>query len=209
ARSRPGSSTTVSRRGSGHRARALAIKGGAGRLNEDSRTSHLAAALRERLRSQLTVRRLAPIIAAGCAGALLTLPVQSVREHWRDSTGGQSSQSSQFSDVVLATVDGQHITLQDFQREMARRGGAMSKFGSMAQRRALLDDMIRLQVLAANARRLGYDRDAEITATVQRLLAGKYRESWLDTQLSEATVSDGEVEAYYRDHLAEFTQPES
>ena len=62
---------------------------------------------------------------------------------------------------TLAIVDGKPISVGTFQSEMARRGGEAA-FAAPAQRRALLDEMIRVQVLAANAQKEGYADDPEV-----------------------------------------------
>jgi parvulin-like peptidyl-prolyl isomerase len=109
---------------------------------------------------------------------------------------------------VLAVVDGKPITLQAFQGEMSRRGGEAA-FPSPDQRRGLLDDMIRVAVLAANATTAGYANDAEVKRNIQQLLADKYERQNIDVPLADVQVSDGEIEDYYRRHASAFTSRES
>jgi len=110
---------------------------------------------------------------------------------------------------VLATVDGRPITVQAFEHEMQRRsGGSMGVFAALERRRALLDEMIQFQVLLANAKRAGYDRDPELRSTTERMVAGKYRSEHIDPYLAEVSVSDTEIESYYQQHIAQFTVPE-
>jgi parvulin-like peptidyl-prolyl isomerase len=105
---------------------------------------------------------------------------------------------------VLAVVDGQPISVQRLRDEMALRGGDEA-FATPAQRRALLDEIIRVEVLASNARKEGYADRPDVRRTMDQLLADRYAHDAIDEPLSGLTVTDGEIEAYYRAHPAEFT----
>ena len=122
------------------------------------------------------------------------------------STGGDAGDSSSPQPDVLATVDEVAITLADFEAEVARRGGG-SSFQTEAARRGLLDEMIRLEVLAAQARRAGYDAEHEMRSEMKHLLAGRYRENHLEPQLRDITVDDDEIESTYHEQADRFTIP--
>jgi parvulin-like peptidyl-prolyl isomerase len=111
---------------------------------------------------------------------------------------------------ILATVDGHPITAAAFAREMARRGqNGAEHFASAEQRRALLDDMIRLEVLAANGEKLGYSRDPEVQRNLKQVLAGKFQREQLEPKLHDVAISDSEVRQFYAGHVSEFTKPEA
>src|SRR5215831_16614036 len=103
----------------------------------------------------------------------------------------------------LAIVDGKPITLQAFQDEIARRGGEAA-FSTPQQRRALLDDLIRVKVLASNAIKSGYSDDADVRRAIDQLLADKYQHTQIDTPLATLQVSEGDVQAYYQLHSSQF-----
>src|SRR5438093_1917172 len=65
---------------------------------------------------------------------------------------------------VVARVEGQAIPLERFQKALLQRGLAMKK-------EALLDEMIRQQALVARAKAAGYDRDPEIVAAFEQMIA--------------------------------------
>lgn len=119
---------------------------------------------------------------------------------------GEVAPSSSERGDLLATVDGSPITVADFEAEMARRGGA-ANFATAAGREALLDELVRLEVLAARARRAGYDAEHDVRADVKHLLAGRYRQSHLEPLLREVTVGDDEIEETYREQEQRFTMP--
>lgn len=112
------------------------------------------------------------------------------------------------SSQLLAVVDDKPITLQEFQAEMQRRGGETT-FPTSRQRRALLDEMIRTDVLASNAKKAGYADNPEVRRAIDQLLAEQYQRDTIDHPLADLQVSDGDIEEYYRSHIPEFSTPES
>ena len=109
---------------------------------------------------------------------------------------------------ALAVVDGKPITLKAFQEEIARRGGETA-FSTAQQRRALLDDLIRVKVLAANAQKAGYATDPDVSRAIDQLMADTYQRTQIDAPIAELQVSESDVAEYYRTHSAEFTVPAS
>jgi len=151
-----------------------------------------------------TPRRLAPMLAAACVGASLVLVTQYAATRW---AGGKSAVAPA---DILATVDGQPITVEAFQREMVSRGGAsIGVFAEPERRRALLEEMIRFQVLLASAKQAGFEHDPDVQAEAEHYLAGKFRAERIDSQLDVVTASEEEVERYFQEHIGEFTIPES
>jgi len=114
---------------------------------------------------------------------------------------GQSK--SRFSESI-ASIDGKPITVDAFKAEMARRPG---QFGTEEQKQALLDDMVRSEVLYAAACKAGYDRDTEILVQFKRLIANKFRNDSLKPRLDELSVSESEIELYYNKHQSDFVIP--
>jgi len=107
---------------------------------------------------------------------------------------------------ILAVVGGQPITLDDWTAEMKRRGGAKS-FATADARRGLLDDMVRVEVLAANARARGYLEEYGVRRDFEHILAGRYRQEEIEPQLAQVEVSDDEAAAYYHANPQRFTVP--
>jgi parvulin-like peptidyl-prolyl isomerase len=142
-------------------------------------------------------RRLSLAIAA-VLGGVLVVGAQVALRILRPPTVSQT----------LAVVDGKPITLQIFQSEITRRGGEAA-FASSQQRRTLLDDLIRVEVLASNAQKAGYADDPDTHRAIDQLLAEKYQRDNIDGPLADLQVTEGEIEDYYRSNSASFTTPES
>ena len=105
----------------------------------------------------------------------------------------------------LATIGGQTLTADDFIGEMARRPG---DFASKGQKETLLEEMIGFELVYAAALRAGYDKDPAVLARLKRLMVNKFRKDNLEPRLAKITVSEAQVEDYYRRHRNEFRTPE-
>lgn len=143
------------------------------------------------------------LLLAAIAGALLVIGVQHLP---RGRESGPAAAPAAPPAAPLAVVDGRPISVDDFSAEMARRGGPAS-FPTEAARRALLDEMVRTEVLAANGRARGYLDDYGVRRDMLHILSGKYQEEAIDPILDALGVGDDEVSAYYDAHPQSFTIP--
>jgi PPIC-type PPIASE domain len=113
------------------------------------------------------------------------------------------------ADATVAVVDGRPITASAVRREILRRGGDfLQHYGKLEEKERLVDDLVRTRVLAAAARRSGIADDPEIQEAYDKLLADRYWRAQVHERTRTLTVPDADVEAYYRTHPAEFTEPE-
>ncbi len=110
---------------------------------------------------------------------------------------------------VLAQVEDSVITVAQFEAELARRsqrGGG--RVPTPQDREALLDEMVRFEVSFAHAKAAGLDRDPEMIQRFRRMVVARYEEQHHADQEKTPAPTAAEVESYYRDHPAEFSQPE-
>ena len=92
----------------------------------------------------------------------------------RGALSGSGTESVAVDPQVVAWVSGQPITAAAFRNELLRRGGYLSgRFDDLAEKRAVLDDMIRFKGLVLEARRAGFDQDPEIVGTVEKMIVQK------------------------------------
>lgn len=109
---------------------------------------------------------------------------------------------------VIARVGDQVITVSEFEQEMATRSRARPQFfEEAANRRALLQELIRQKLLLAEARDEGIPEEPEFRALVERMMIQRLREKRLDQQLAELTPDDEEVLAYYESNREAFSRP--
>jgi parvulin-like peptidyl-prolyl isomerase len=108
---------------------------------------------------------------------------------------------------IVATVHGVAIDADAVRQEMIRRGADfLPRFSKVEAKQAVVDDLVRIEVLAQKARQEGYLERPEIRQSVDRLLAEQY---WRDQTeaLTPPVVTEAEARAYYDEHRADFTPP--
>lgn len=106
--------------------------------------------------------------------------------------------------AVLAKVGDREITEADFKWEVDRRRGAGM---AVADKAAVLDDLIRHEALLQKARSAGVETDPQVRREVSNLLIGRMMEKELGPKLEKITVSDDEIKAAYERRKAAFTRP--
>lgn len=122
---------------------------------------------------------------------------------------GTAAEPEDEGGTVLARVGERTITVEDFTTEIELRsesGGA--HYATMAQREALLDEMVKTEAVVAAALAAGYDRDPRYQAAIRKILVGRYTEDHLQERLEKVTVSEAEVRQQFESHRATYSRPE-
>ena len=109
---------------------------------------------------------------------------------------------------VVARVGDRTISADEFSLQMVSRSGGFTDYFSTPERKqALLDEMVARELQIIRATERGYLDDPEVVASQERTLLRRLREEQLHQQLADIGLVDAEVEAYYRQHLADYTDP--
>ena len=110
---------------------------------------------------------------------------------------------------VIARVGDRNITLGEFARTLERMDQFdRLRYQSKDRRRELLEEMIDVQLLADEARRLGLDKDPEADDAIRMILRDAMLAQSREGLPTPAAISDQEIRAYYDAHLDKFTEPE-
>ncbi len=107
----------------------------------------------------------------------------------------------------VATVAGEPIRAQAVRRAMVKTGAAAAKrLQTLEQKEAVVEDLVRLHVLAQLAKENGYAEDPEIQEAVRMLLAERY---WRDliAEIDSPRPGDDEVRHFYEGHPEKFIEP--
>jgi peptidyl-prolyl cis-trans isomerase C len=122
---------------------------------------------------------------------------------------GAPQQAPASGEPVVARVGTATITARDLSAQLARQPPAVrAHYGSLARRKDFLDNQIRFELLAEEARKRGYDKDPDFTRSVKQQLVSTFLQKEMEARLKPGDIPDAEVEAYYKEHTAEFNQPE-
>ncbi len=118
------------------------------------------------------------------------------------------SEPAEAPEEWLARVGAEYITPEEFVFEMERRGGRRpGQFGSVEQRRTLLNSMVVREALVDAAREASFDQRPEVRRSMDSVLVTKYQQARLEPLREDVEVTDEEIEGYYRENAEDYTVP--
>jgi peptidyl-prolyl cis-trans isomerase C len=122
--------------------------------------------------------------------------------------GGQPSSSGPEAQPV-ARVDDTIITVGDLQDRINKQSGfPRGRYTSIERRKELLDSLIRIEVIAKEAERRGYDQDPEVIRVRKQQMISRFLQRDFESKLRVEDVPDADVAKYYSEHPEEFNRPE-
>jgi peptidyl-prolyl cis-trans isomerase C len=108
---------------------------------------------------------------------------------------------------VLAQIDDTVITVSEFQERINSQSPYVrARYTSLEHKREFLDNLVKFEVLAGEARRKGLDRDPEVVRTMKQVMIQKLLKQEFERVRIE-DIKDEEIKAYYDSHLSEFNKP--
>lgn len=110
---------------------------------------------------------------------------------------------------VLATVGDTTITLGQFAERLGSQSPYLrARYTSPERRREFLDNMIRFELLAIEARRRGADQREEVARVRRQVMVQQMMKEMFDEKgIQLADITDQEIAAYYDAHRDEFSKP--
>lgn len=120
-----------------------------------------------------------------------------------------AQQSEEDLNAVLATIDGIPITVREFQERINKQSPYIrARYTSTEQKKEFLDNLVRFEVLALEAKQQGFDKNPEVVRTMKQVMIQKLMKDRLDKGLTPDDVAEAEMLAYYEESEAEFHKPE-
>jgi peptidyl-prolyl cis-trans isomerase C len=109
----------------------------------------------------------------------------------------------------VATFQGGEITAEDVRARITAEGPLMrEQYSTREGQLALVDQMVREQLLALDAQKKGYHRDPRVTRQCDAALSELYMERELDAPERQRPLGDDELEAHFQKHRAQYARPE-
>lgn len=109
----------------------------------------------------------------------------------------------------LATVGDKVITLGQFAATLDRMDQfERLRYQSLERRKQLLDEIIKSELLAAEARKRGLDQKPEVKERIRQILREDVVRQLKAEAPAPAEISEADVRAYYDKHREEFRDPE-
>ncbi len=117
--------------------------------------------------------------------------------------------SPELAAKVLAKVDGHEITLGEYAATLDRMDQfERFRYQSADRRKQLLDEMVKVQLLADEARRRGLDKQPATQERIRQILRNELLRQVRADVPAPADIPMKELSAYYDAHRADFREPE-
>jgi peptidyl-prolyl cis-trans isomerase C len=117
--------------------------------------------------------------------------------------------SGKKSGPVVAKGKGFDITADEFKSRLDEQSPFMrARYNSLERKKEFLDNLVRFEVLAAEAKRLKLDQDADVQLTLKKVMVQKLVQTkFQDPKDAPAAMSDAETQKYYDEHKSEYQRP--
>lgn len=110
---------------------------------------------------------------------------------------------------VLFAVGDEKITLGEFERRLnAQAPMARARYNSPERKKAFMENMIKFEVLAQEARRQGLDRDPQVLLELKQAMVRKMMSDELARSVPADAIPEAEIKKYYDDHINDYVRPE-
>ncbi len=101
---------------------------------------------------------------------------------------------------VVAKVDDEVITVGDVQERINKQSPFIrARYTTLDKKKEFLDNLVRFEVMAAEAQKRGYDKDPEVQRVMKQQMISKFLQKDFESKLKVEDVPDADVEKYYND----------
>jgi peptidyl-prolyl cis-trans isomerase C len=110
---------------------------------------------------------------------------------------------------VVARIGDQVITTGDLEAHINRQPAfARARYSTPEKKKELLDNLVRFEVMAREAKQRGYDNDPDVQRAVKQEMIRQLVTKEIETPLSPEAIAETDVARYYEKNKAEFAKPE-
>jgi peptidyl-prolyl cis-trans isomerase C len=115
--------------------------------------------------------------------------------------------SGQGKGATLAQIDESVITVGDFEERLNNQSPYVrARYAALEQKKEFLENLVKFEVLAGEAKKQGLDRDPEVVRTMKQVMIQKLLKQRYD-RLRAEDITDAEVQKYFDSHQEEFNRP--
>lgn len=116
--------------------------------------------------------------------------------------------TAQQASEALVVIGNDTITVGDFAEQLADKSPYLrARYQSPERRRELLDELVKFELLAAEARKRGLDQSEDVQRTKRQLMVQQMMKAEFDDKVKLSDISDADIKAYYDAHPEEFNKP--
>jgi peptidyl-prolyl cis-trans isomerase C len=113
------------------------------------------------------------------------------------------------SGPAVAKADSFTITADDFKARLDEQSPFIrARFASLDRKKEFLDNLVKFEVLAAEAKKQGLDKDPDVQTMMKRVMVQKLvQKSFADDAEAAKKISEADLTAYYDQHKDEYHRP--
>ncbi|RLB56247.1 MAG: hypothetical protein DRJ42_03895 [Deltaproteobacteria bacterium] len=146
-------------------------------------------------------------VAAGCGDDGETGP--STETTAPPDTEARHGLSAEQASEVLVKIGDDTITVGEFADRLAEQSPYLrARYNSPERRREFLDNMVRFELLAAEAATEGYDDHPEVVRSIKQVMIQQMMREEFEDEIQISDITDEEIRQYYEAHSDEFQKPQ-
>src|SRR5215831_4958870 len=110
---------------------------------------------------------------------------------------------------TVAVIDGTPVTVAEIQDRINKQSPYVrARYTSLEQKKEFLDNMVRFEVLAAEAKKRGYDKDSEVLRAMKQGMIQRLLKEEFETRVKPEDITEAEMKKFYDEHLSDYNKPE-
>ena len=108
----------------------------------------------------------------------------------------------------VATFGDDSITAEELKQKFSEMSPFIrARYQTVEQRKEYVDNIVRVELLAAEARRRGLQNEPEVVDAAKKMMVQKLIQKEFDEK--KGTTTDAEIAEYYEKHKADYVKPET
>ncbi len=113
--------------------------------------------------------------------------------------------------LIVAAYGDEYITMRDLDEQLEKLGEDQRKqFRDPQKKFQFLQQYLSMKLLARKAKKMGYDKDADILAKLDEIKSQLMVEKMVQAELKKnVSVDPEDIKLYYEAHKADYSEPES
>ena len=152
-----------------------------------------------------SIKYIAAVMALALVGCAPEKPSDRLDETTRATA---PAANRQLHDEPVVTVDGESVTLGEFERRIRELPEfARMRYSTVQRKQAYLDSLARFEVMADEAERRGLGERVEVLEAMKRTLAERLVEQVVREKVSMKDISDQELRHAYQERKEQYHQP--
>ncbi len=154
------------------------------------------------------MKKILPIALLAALSALAACEVET-RAAGDHAASGKPAAAAKKTGEVVANVGDDTITVDEFKAKMEEQSPFIrARYTTLERKKEFLDNLVRFEVLAQEARRRGLEQDPEVQATMKKVMVQKLIRAEFDDNEAAKNVPEADLTKYYEEHLDDYKKPE-